>query len=88
MIVRQPDKHAFTLPTNVVIQFPSGRWGFVGHVDARLAYAMKDGSPVAAPLIAELRESSNPGMVESLRGVVTRTWGTEAEALAAAQEVA
>jgi hypothetical protein len=54
----------------------------------RRVYAMKDGSPVAAPLIAELRESSNPGMVESLRGVVTRTWGTEAEALAAAQEVA
>ncbi len=26
-------------PTNVLIRYPTGRWGFVGSVDARLAYA-------------------------------------------------
>jgi hypothetical protein len=43
------------LPANTLIQFPSGAWGFVGMVDPRLAYRRKDGAPISAEEINNVR---------------------------------
>jgi hypothetical protein len=71
------------LPDNVVIQFPSGQWGFVGRVDARLMYEQKDGSPASAEQIAKVMQHGS-GLV---RDVQRRTWDTKEEALTAAQQL-
>lgn len=70
------------LPKHVLIQHSTGRWGFVGTVDGRLAYIGKDGSPATE---AQLKSASQcgPGFV----GLKTRTWETQAEAEAAAAEI-
>ena len=65
-----------------LIQFPSGRWGFVGRVDARLAYTAKDGSP-ADP--AEIVKAKNFG--PALANVKTCSWATAEEAIAAAEAI-
>lgn len=43
------------LPQNCLNHYPSGRWGFVGSVDARLAYVRKDGSPATDDDLAGAR---------------------------------
>jgi hypothetical protein len=63
----------------VVIQFPSGTWGFVGRVPASLSLVMKDGSPVT-PEAAKIASGFGP----ALANVKTRAWATKGEALAAA----
>ena len=34
------------LPENALIQYPTGKWGFVGRVSLSLTYGRKDGSPL------------------------------------------
>jgi hypothetical protein len=63
------------LPKNSLMQYPTGRWGFVGSVDPILAYARPDGS---IPSRYELMQASKHG--PKLAGVVTRTWATQSEA--------
>lgn len=61
-----------------LIQFPSGRWGYVGKVPAALSFVRKDGSEASA---AELMTACEFG--PDLAGVKTRSWATEADAIAA-----
>lgn len=71
------------LPTNCLIQFPSGRWGFVGSVDPDLAYVDREtGGP---PTDKQLETARQFG--PRLARVATRTWATKAEAVAAAAAV-
>lgn len=66
------------LPTNAITQYPSGRWGFVGRVDARLGFTMKDGSPATDKAIADARIAG-----PSVAGLVCRTFATREDAMAA-----
>jgi hypothetical protein len=68
------------LPAHALIQFPSGRWGFVGNTDSRLAFTMKDGSEVTKDA-AKTAASFGP----ALAGVKTRSWTTREEAVEAAE---
>lgn len=67
----------FKLPENDVIQFPTGRWGFVGRVRADLAYVAKDGTPATEEQL-DTAQRFGP----RLAGVTTRTFDTREEALA------
>jgi hypothetical protein len=70
------------LPPNKVIQYPSGRWGFVGSVDARLSFVRKDGS---TPSPKEFQDAQlvGPQMV----GLKTRSWGSREEAIEEARRL-
>jgi hypothetical protein len=63
------------------MQYPSGRWGFVGGVHPHLGYINEDGSPPTEKQIATIRHSgagfTNPR-------IKSRTFATKEEALAAA----
>jgi hypothetical protein len=63
------------------IQYPSGRWGFVGHVPMQLAHTALDGSPLDTET-ANLIQRHGPGMFKSKAKSVA--FDTEAEAIAAA----
>ena len=67
-----------SLPQNVVIQFPSGQWGFVGKVRTDLAYVSKDGKPLTTKQIDNTQKFG-----PRLAGVKTRSFDTKKEALAA-----
>jgi hypothetical protein len=67
------------MPQNNVIQYPTGRWGFVGQVDSRLAYCCKDGSEATADQIQKAIQHG-PGIV----GLKSKTWETKELALEAA----
>ena len=71
-----------TLPANHVMQFPSGRWGFVGHVDTRLAFVQADGS---APTDKQLDTARHcgPGFAKLRK----RTWDSRETALEAARDL-
>ena len=71
------------LPSNLPTQYSTGRWGFVGRVDARLAYERKDGQP-ATDEDYKAAQRMGPSIV----GMKTRTWATKEEALAAAAALA
>lgn len=49
------------LPTNNVMQYPSGRWGFVGRVDITLSFARKDGEPLTDADKANIAEKVHFG---------------------------
>lgn len=70
------------LPPNGIIHYPSGRWGFVGSVDARLAYESNDGNPATEEELENAR-SFGPRVA----GVKTRTWATKEEAEKAAADL-
>jgi hypothetical protein len=70
------------LPGHALIQFPSGRWGFAGKVDSRLAHVMKDGTEVT-PAAAKIAREFGP----ALAGVKTRTWDTSDAAIEAAASI-
>ena len=72
-----------TLPANSVIRYPSGRWGFVGSVDARLAFIGADGHE---PTADELRRVALVGL-GIVKSVKTRAWDTREEAIAAAEAI-
>jgi hypothetical protein len=63
-------------PKNLIFQFPSGRWGFVGHVDAQLSYVNKDGTEIDSGLAARLVGASNPAMI-----VKGRSWESRQAAI-------
>ena len=64
-----------------VIQYPSGRWGFVGAVPMELAYTAPDGTPLD-DVTAKAVWQIGPGMLKGLvKGV---SFATEREALDAA----
>ena len=70
------------LPENALIQFPSGRWGFAGKVDARLSYVRTDGAPLTAEDFEIIR-----GFGPALAKVKALAWDTKEEALAAADAI-
>lgn len=66
-----------------LIQFPSGKWGYVGSVPAALAFEWEDDGDLKIAL------RSGPGIALKIaeregRTFRTRVWDTEAEARAAA----
>jgi hypothetical protein len=66
------------LPSNQIIRYPSGRYGFVGSVDARLAYETLSGEePTEAQMDAARRVGPR------LAGLRSRSWATEEAALGA-----
>jgi len=68
-------------PINNIIQYPSGRWGFVGRVSPKLAYVNKDGSELSESEVIALLSCSNPGFLAK-----GRTFNTRAEAIVFAIE--
>lgn len=66
------------LPANVITQYPSGRWGFVGGVDARLAYVTLAGETPTDDQLWAVR-LCGPRMA----GLKSRSFATEADARAA-----
>ena len=73
-----------TLPANNIIQYPSGRWGFVGSVDIRLAYTELDGSDLSDERARELVQFG-PGLLRPR--VKACAWPTRDAPIAAAQEL-
>lgn len=67
------------LPENVLEQYPSGRWGFVGSVRADLAICRVDGSPASEDEIAQAKQFG----LGFCSGLTTRSFATEADAIAA-----
>lgn len=67
---------------NVVIQYPSGRWGFAGSVSAELTYVQLDGSPATQEQLATAARFG-----PRLARVTTRAFTTKAEALQAAADL-
>lgn len=72
------------LPPNNLMQFPSGRWGFVGSVDARLSIVQLDGSPATPD---QIRKAASFGIGIMRHEIRTRSWETRADAIAAAAEL-
>jgi hypothetical protein len=64
-----------------LIQFPSGRWGFVGRVPATLAYICKDGS---TPSKQQFENAHIAG--PHFAGLKARAWDTRSEAETALEE--
>lgn len=69
------------LAKNVLVQYPSGRWGFSGSVHSSLKYANLDGTPVSDATLKEIQGSSNPAMMAKARGVKTLSFETKEAAL-------
>lgn len=67
-----------SLPENIPLQFPSGRWGFVGSIRADLAYVQADGTPATETQLETARKFG-----PRLAHLKTRSFVTKAEALAA-----
>jgi N12 class adenine-specific DNA methylase/broad specificity phosphatase PhoE len=63
-----------------VIQFPSGKWGFVGSVPNDLGYEQKDGSPATPEQVSNIKQFG-AGFVS---GVRKRGWDTKEQAIAEA----
>lgn len=67
---------------NQLIQFPSGAWGYVGRVDARLAFTSLGGE-APDPRQIEIAQSFGPRLAD----VRMRTWKTHAAAVKSALEL-
>lgn len=67
---------------NCLMEFPTGRWGFVGSVDSRLAYVQQDGSKPTAKQL-DTAHRCGPGLAKLCK----MTWLGEAEAGAAAAAI-
>ncbi len=64
-----------------VIQYPSGKWGFVGSVPAELSYVTKQGGSISAANIEkQLRLPANKRIIKS------RAWLTKEAAVEEANE--
>ena len=79
------------LPTNEIIQFPTGKWGFVGRVSVSLSFGRKDGTPLTDDDEAEIARLHSHGA----RFVVGKgtpfkmlVWDTKADAESAKATVA
>ena len=64
------------------MQYPTGRWGFVGCVSCSLAYVQLDGSPATEKQLETAR-----GFGPRLAHVKTRCLATKADALQAAADL-
>ncbi len=71
------------LPLNNVMQYPTGRWGFVGTVDGRLAAEHTDGTPLTEQEMIDCRKFGR-GLFKNIR---SRSWETREEAIAAADAI-
>jgi len=67
-----------------VLQYPSGRFGFVGHVPMELAFQHEDGTAPNEQEQKELVQANIPSMVCKKYGLKTRTFATEQDAILAA----
>ena len=63
-----------------VMQYPSGKWGFVGRVPAELAYTTTDEN-----ILKEIVQSQSPAMTMKHYGVSKRVWENKAAAVADAE---
>lgn len=68
-----------SITTCQTIQYPSGRWGFVGLVPIELSYIQLNGDPPTAEQANDIRKFG-PGLVRSCK---RRAWDTEELALEA-----
>lgn len=59
-----------------LIQYPSGNWGFVGSVPAKLAWKRKDGKPMADEDWRTIKYCSAPAMF----GYIGCSWPTKEDA--------
>jgi hypothetical protein len=75
------------LAVNALTQYPNRRWGFAGKVDGRLMYETKDGKAPTEDQLLEIRQSSNPGMMQRILGIKSRAWDTALEACLAAKKL-
>ena len=70
MLIRK--RQNMNLPYNHIIQYPSGRWGFVGHVAVKLGWVNKDGSELTDEQAKRLASASNPAMLARSRSFETK----------------
>lgn len=78
------------LPTNEIIQFPSGKWGFVGRVSISLLYGRKDDKPLTHDDEAEIVRLNSVGarFVTGRETAYKRlVWDTKADAEACSEAV-
>jgi hypothetical protein len=76
-------------PENQLLDFPSGKWGFVGNVDARLGHVYKDGRELGDPLSdedeAEMQKAKSFGV--GFTDLKTRVFHSPYDAMAAAKKL-
>ena len=63
-----------------IIQYPNGKFGFVGSVPVEFAYVHKEGYEITPSEARELATSSNPAMTAKRCGITTRAFNTRQEA--------
>lgn len=69
-----------------IIQFPSGRFGFVGSVPKDLAIRHRNNEKVCVGIWEDYRKASNPDMVKRAYNLVVPVFNSRAEAVAFAAE--
>ena len=69
-----------------IIQYPSGRFGYVGSVPKDLAIRHRDNRTLSDAEFTEYRQSSNPAMVQRRLNYVVPVFNTRAEAVQFAME--
>jgi hypothetical protein len=62
-----------------IIQFPSGRFGFVGSVPKDLAVRKLDGSKLTDSEFERYKNSSNPSMIAKINSYVSPSFASEVE---------
>ena len=70
------------LPPNVLIQFPSGNWGFVGRVSVGLGYIQPNGQEATEEDCENARQVG-----PRLAGLTQRVWLTAEDAIEAAEKL-
>lgn len=78
------------LPANEIIQFPTGKWGFVGRVSLSLSFGRKDGTPLTDEDEVEIaRLHSHGARFVTGRGTPFKllVWDTRADAESALETV-
>ena len=69
-----------------IIQYPSGRFGFVGSVPKDLAIRHRGNRKLSDAEFTEYKQSSNPAMIQRARNYVVPVFNTREEAVAFARE--
>ena len=72
-----------SLPKNLITQYPSGRWGFIGSVNTRLVYRRKDGQPLTDKDCQNIQQFG-PGLLKHIESL---SYATAQEAEQAAKEI-
>ena len=72
-----------SLPKNLITQYPNGRWGFVGSVNARLVYQRKDGQPLTEKDCQDIQQFG-PGLLKHIESL---SYATAKEAEQAAKDL-